>query len=464
MRSPQFSLQVLLASVVIVSLVIIPAIVRSDSTAIPGADLSGAVGATITAAPADFSTPLGNSSGICPEISALTGMDAADLKNDISNCASNGLTGLTNFEADKTKFESQHNILDGLGPVYNEKACVDCHNRPVSGGSAQVTELRVGNLVSGVFQNPTVTIDYGRHTIPARSLINAQAICADAEENSPDNQSQRTLRQSLTALGDGFIESIADSTIISNGQNVCTSSGGTICGEVVKVPVLESTASSCPNGNLAVGRFGWKSQHASLLSFSSDAYLNEMGVTNRFNKTEVTGVCDAIPDPEDQANTSGLFDIDHFARFMRATRRRTGRSGRHYRFRSGRKYFQRIIGICEYRLQFMPYATICDRAGRHQGRCRRLSLSPPPWPASFLAHTVISCCTTSTLAMALCKMVRRTLSTKYAPRRCGVSTPVADSCTMGELSPCERPSSTMVEKQRAWSPISRTRPRKTRET
>lgn len=320
MRSPQFSLQVLLASLVIMSLVIIPAIVRSQSTAIPGADLSGAAGATITAAPADFSTPLGNSSGICPEISALTGMDAADLKNDISNCASNGLTGLTNFEADKTKFESQHNILDGLGPVYNEKACVDCHNGPVSGGSAQVTELRVGNLVNGVFQNPTVTIDYGQNTIPARSLINAQAICADAEENSPDNQSQRALRQSLTALGDGFIESIADSTIISNGQNVCTSSGGTICGEVVKVPVLECTASSCPNGNLAVGRFGWKSQHASLLSFSSDAYLNEMGITNRFNKTEVTGVCDAIPDPEDKADASGLFDIDHFARFMRATK------------------------------------------------------------------------------------------------------------------------------------------------
>ena len=58
MRSPQFSLQVLLASLVIMSLVIIPAIVRSDSTAIPGADLSGAAGATITAAPADFSTLL----------------------------------------------------------------------------------------------------------------------------------------------------------------------------------------------------------------------------------------------------------------------------------------------------------------------------------------------------------------------------------------------------------------------
>lgn len=28
-----------------------------------------------------------------------------------------------------------------------------------------------------------------------------------------------------------------------------------------------------------IGRFGWKGQHASLESFSADAYLNEMGIT-----------------------------------------------------------------------------------------------------------------------------------------------------------------------------------------
>jgi CxxC motif-containing protein (DUF1111 family) len=321
MRSSRFLFPMLLAGPVLLFLIMIPAMVRSQSTStIPGADLSDSAGATISNAPTDFSSPLGNSNGICPDIDGLTGMDAAELQNDISNCASNGFTALTDFKTDKTKFETQENILDGLGPVYNAKSCVDCHNGPVSGGSSQVTELRVGTVVNGTFVNPTVTIDYGQHTITGRSLINAQAICADSEENSPDNQTQRALRQSLTTLGDGFIESIADSTLINNGQNVCTSSGGTICGEVVKVPVLECTPTSCPGGNLAVGRFGWKSEHASLLSFSSDAYLNEMGITNRFNQAEVTPVCDAIADPEDTADATGLADIDHFARFMRATK------------------------------------------------------------------------------------------------------------------------------------------------
>src|SRR5262249_4167419 len=92
-------------------------------------------------------------------------------------------------------------------------------------------------------------------------------------------------------------------------------SGGVIAGQVIQVPVLES-----PGAN-RVGRFGWKNQHASLLSFSSDAYLNEIGITNRFNPTENTSLgrsvaaFDTVADPEDVDN-----DIDTFANFMRATK------------------------------------------------------------------------------------------------------------------------------------------------
>ena len=67
------------------------------------------------------------------------------------------------------------------------------------------------------------------------------------------------------------------------------------------------------------GRFGWKNQQASLLSFSSDAYINEMGVTNRFAPTDFTTVCKTTTDPEDATGADGLNDIDRFARFMRAT-------------------------------------------------------------------------------------------------------------------------------------------------
>jgi CxxC motif-containing protein (DUF1111 family) len=68
------------------------------------------------------------------------------------------------------------------------------------------------------------------------------------------------------------------------------------------------------NGALAVGRFGWKNQHAPLLSFSSDAYLNEMGISNRLppNNVDVTRLCDVIPDPNDNTpDSEGLNDIHH---------------------------------------------------------------------------------------------------------------------------------------------------------
>jgi CxxC motif-containing protein (DUF1111 family) len=72
-------------------------------------------------------------------------------------------------------------------------------------------------------------------------------------------------------------------------------------------------------GQTAVGRFGWKDQHASLLSFSADAYLNEMGITNRLQPDEVTNLCNTASEPNDTPGTDGLSDIDHFARFIRAT-------------------------------------------------------------------------------------------------------------------------------------------------
>jgi CxxC motif-containing protein (DUF1111 family) len=51
-----------------------------------------------------------------------------------------------------------------------------------------------------------------------------------------------------------------------------------------------------------------------------DAYLNEMGITSSLFPDEVTKVCNAAPEPEDKPGPDGLADIDHFARFVRASK------------------------------------------------------------------------------------------------------------------------------------------------
>jgi CxxC motif-containing protein (DUF1111 family) len=45
-----------------------------------------------------------------------------------------------------------------------------------------------------------------------------------------------------------------------------------------------------------------------------------MGITNRLQPDEVTNLCNTVAEPNDTPGPDGLSDIDHFARFIRATK------------------------------------------------------------------------------------------------------------------------------------------------
>src|SRR5579864_1182527 len=235
---------------------------------------------------------------------------------------SNGLTDEATHQADQTKFDEVEQLTDGVGPLYNAQSCRECHQSPVSGASSQVTELRVGHQGSdGHFRTPDIPIAHGAAVISGRSVVNDRAICPNAafpdkeiQERIPETETIRTLRLSLNLLGDGFVEAVADQTLIDLADQQCKSSHRKICGQVLEVPIVEAP------GQMSVGRFGWKDQHASLLSFAGDAYLNEMGITNRLQPDEVTKLCNTAPEPNDTPGSDGLSDIDHFARFVRATK------------------------------------------------------------------------------------------------------------------------------------------------
>jgi CxxC motif-containing protein (DUF1111 family) len=218
------------------------------------------------------------------------------------------------FAHDQEIYEQNHSVQTGLGPVYNATACVSCHENPNSGGASQFTELRVGHKDdNGNFVNPTIFINDGKNTIIGRSIVNDRAIGPEAQEHIPATENIRALRAALNTLGDGFVEAIDDRTLIAIAERQPELSEGRIHGEVVQAPIFEAP------GQTGVGRFGWKDQHSSLLSFIGDAYLNEMGVTNRLRPTDVTAVLKTTKDPEDQPDDLGLADIDHFAQFIRGT-------------------------------------------------------------------------------------------------------------------------------------------------
>jgi CxxC motif-containing protein (DUF1111 family) len=242
---------------------------------------------------------------------APTGFDTPTMsENPGSQSHSNGLVDDVTFGSMQATFEEEDGVDKGLGPVYNARSCAECHQNPVSGGGSQIAEFRVGHSDRrGNFIAPDIAINHGQTVIPGRSLVNDRAICAEAQERAPGRENVRTFRMSLPVLGDGFVEAIDDNTMRAIAAAQPGQSGGRIHGQVIMVPMAEAP------GTLRAGRFGWKNQQASLLSFAADAYLNEQGITSRLQPTDTTTVCKTTSDPEDEEN-----DIDQFAAFMRGTK------------------------------------------------------------------------------------------------------------------------------------------------
>jgi CxxC motif-containing protein (DUF1111 family) len=208
------------------------------------------------------------------------------------------------FNDNRFIFEEVEGIADGLGPTYNAQSCAECHQNVVTGGASQIAEHRTGRLdVSGGFFESL-----------GGSLIHSRATNAAIVERVAFEDDVRTFRMSTNTLGNGFVECVANETLLAIRDAQPTEIRGT----AVMVPVLEG-------GNaMRVGRFGWKNQHASLESFSADAYLNEMGITSPLFPDENTSSgrnvgfgtpFDPVPEPEDEGE-----DVKAFANFMRSTK------------------------------------------------------------------------------------------------------------------------------------------------
>ena len=207
---------------------------------------------------------------------------------------------LRSFNENRFIFEEVERAEEGLGPTYNAQSCRECHQNIVTGGASQVTVQRAGHLSNGDFFDSQ-----------GGSLIHSRATDPGAMELLSAKDPIRSFRISPNTLGDGFIEAIANDTLMKISSN----QPFFMRGLPVQVAVLEAQS------HTRIGRFGWKGQHASLESFAADAYLNEMGITTPTLPTENTSAgndvsqFDAVPDPEDDGE-----DVKAFANFMRATK------------------------------------------------------------------------------------------------------------------------------------------------
>jgi CxxC motif-containing protein (DUF1111 family) len=218
----------------------------------------------------------------------------------------NGAVDQATHDSDRDQFEEPVSAADGLGPLYNATACVDCHQNPVTGGSSQISEMRAGHLEHGVFVNPE----------GGSSLIHDRSTDRHIQQRIPASEDIHAFRMSTSLLGLGYVEAVDDQTLLDLAKQEANMTDGRVHGEAILVSVLEAPGVS------RVGRFGWKDQHGSLLSFSADADLNEKGITNRFlpdeNKYFGRAVDAFNQDATEPNDTEG--DIDFYTSFMRATK------------------------------------------------------------------------------------------------------------------------------------------------
>lgn len=239
---------------------------------------------------------------------ALTGFDNLTNGTDIQGPPYSALgvanvTPLRSFNDNRFIFEEVRTAAEGIGPTYNAQSCRECHQNVVTGAGSQVAEQRSGRSEGGQF-----------FASQGGSLIHSRATHPDIVEHVGYEDGIRTFRLSTPVLGDGYVEAVANETLLAIREAQPESMRGT----AVIVPVFEG------DGTARIGRFGWKSQHASLLSFSADASLNELGVTSPLLPEENTAGdrwvgfgsgFDAVADPEDDG-----MNVQALADFMRSTR------------------------------------------------------------------------------------------------------------------------------------------------
>jgi len=209
----------------------------------------------------------------------------------------------------------------GLGPIFNKAGCFSCHSNPV-GGWGSISVMHFGVTDKGVFSPlPGET----------QSLLQAQANSEGCREVVPAEANFTAVRVTNSSMAFGMIEAIPDADIAAHDDEFDANADG-ISGRVSWVETLED-----PKGPLRAGRFGWKAQVATVLTFSADATRNEMGVTNRLVMEEnapngnfaLLAQCDSLPEPEDVEDGEGYAFIDrvtHFQRFL-AQPPQTPRSG-----------------------------------------------------------------------------------------------------------------------------------------
>ena len=211
------------------------------------------------------------------------------------------LEGDLEFEA--VFVTSPAEVNPGLGPIYNNVSCINCHSRDGRGRPPNVGEGLVSLLLRlslpktedgkppipvpgfgkqlnnrAIFGTPaegTVKIDYTEQTLTTKDgtrvhLRHPNYTITDTYQPLPDNV-EVSPRVAPVVFGLGLLEAIPEKTILTYADEADVN-GDRISGKPNFVwDVVKKRYS--------LGRFGWKANQPSLLQQVASAYHDDMGIT-----------------------------------------------------------------------------------------------------------------------------------------------------------------------------------------
>jgi CxxC motif-containing protein (DUF1111 family) len=188
------------------------------------------------------------------------------------------------FAAAKDNFAAVEDITDGLGPVFNEKACGNCHTTPVVGGSGAQIERRFGEVTNGIFYGYDGAQDNQggtlRQLFSNGTYTNGNVTCTIPVEREPPSANVHNVgRRTLPLFGLGLVDAMPDGFFDLLAAIEPPAQRGVVLRRIPDFPDVRD-----PNQSFSrtrVQRFGIKDQQTNLVSFAGDAYINEMGISTQ---------------------------------------------------------------------------------------------------------------------------------------------------------------------------------------
>jgi len=250
----------------------------------------------------------------------FTASSCGNLKDDSQSSESAALgdalpgTNATTFAAAKANFQAAEGAPDGLGPIFNERSCMFCHQTGAVGGAGENIERRYGTLTNGVFDPLANTGGSLRQlfSLGVFTVGNGQNCQSGTDANPAPGATIFAGRVTTPLFGLGLVDSLPDSAFDTLASREPTAVRGIVNRVSIALPNPADASQSV--GSTRVGRFGWKAGVPSLAQFSADAYLNEMGITtsscsrgvpnrafateNRANRAPTNAIINGCPDDQ----------------------------------------------------------------------------------------------------------------------------------------------------------------------